>query len=124
MIAGVMFLMKVVNWVIALFGLWEFGDIAAIFVPDFGKIPVYLWNHIIVGLLLMIVGVWAARASNAGTVKTMNWIAAGAGIWLIISSVLLRYPVLNGGLWNDLIVGAIVFGLGVWAALTSSRITG
>ena len=124
MIAGVMFLMKVVNWVIALFGLWEFGDIAAIFVPDFGKIPVYLWNHIIVGLLLMIVGVWAARASNAGTVKTMNWIAAGAGIWLIISSFLLRYPVLNGGLWNDLIVGAIVFGLGVWAALTSSRITG
>ena len=124
MIARVMFLMKVVNWVIALFGLWEFGDIAAIFVPDFGKIPVYLWNHIIVGLLLMIVGVWAARASNAGTVKTMNWIAAGAGIWLIISSFLLRYPVLNGGLWNDLIVGAIVFGLGVWAALTSSRITG
>lgn len=114
--------MKVLNWIIALFGLWEFGDIAALFVPDFGRIPSFVWNHIIVGLILMIVGVWAARTSNAVTARTMNWIAAGAGLWLIISSFILRYPVIAAGLWNDLIVGVIAFIFGVWAALTSRRV--
>ena len=116
--------MKVLSWIIALLGLWEFGDIAALFVPDFGKIPAAIWNHIIVGLILMIVGVWAARTRNPVTAKTMNWIAAGAGLWLLVSSFVLRYPVINAGLWNDLIVGAIAFVLGVWAAITSSRVTG
>jgi hypothetical protein len=54
-------LMKVLNWMIALLGLWEFGDIAALFVPNFGNIQPFVWNHIIVGLILMIVGVLAAR---------------------------------------------------------------
>jgi hypothetical protein len=115
--------MKVLNWIIALLGLWEFADIAALFIPDFGKIPDFLWNHIIVGFLLMFVGVWAARTSRATTARTLNWIAAGAGLWLMISSFILRYPVVDAGLWNDLIVGAIAFVLGVWVALTSPRVT-
>lgn len=53
--------MKVLNWMIALLGLWEFGDIAALFVPNFGNIQPFVWNRIIVGLILMIVGVLAAR---------------------------------------------------------------
>lgn len=114
--------MKVLNWIIALLGLWEVGDIAAVFVPDFGKIPDFLWNHIIVGFLLMIVGVGAARASNVRTARTLNWIAAGAGMWLMISSFVLRYPVIGAGLGNDVIVGATAFGLGVWAALMVPRV--
>jgi hypothetical protein len=116
--------MKVLNWIIALFGLWEFGDIAALFVPGFGNIPVYVWNHIIIGFLLMIVGVWVARSSNVVIARTMNWIAAGAGLWLVISSYILRHPVLDAGFWNDVIVGVIVLILGVWAALRSSRVAG
>lgn len=115
--------MKILSWLIALFGLWEFGDVAALFVPDFGKIPDFLWNHIIIGLLLMIVGIWAALTRNAGIAKTMNWTAAGTGVWLMISSLILRYPVIGGGLWNDVIVGAITFGLGVWAARARPRVT-
>jgi hypothetical protein len=116
--------MKVLNWIIALLGLWEFADIAALFVPGFGKIPDFLWNHIIIGFLLMIIGVWAAWASNARTAKTLDWIAAGAGVCLMINSFVLRYPVIGVGLWNDLIVGVITVILGVWAAHTSSRATG
>ncbi len=119
-----MLLIKVLSWIIALLGLWEFADIAALFIPDFGKIPAVLWNHIIVGLILMIVGVWGARTRSPVTAKTMNWIASGAGLWLLISSFILRYPVINAGLWNDLIVGVMAFVLGVWAALTSSRVSG
>ena len=116
--------MKVLNWIIALLGLWEFADIAALFVPEFGKFPDFLWNHIIIGLLLMIVGICAARTNNVRTAMTLNWIAAGAGVWLMISSFILRYPVIGVGLWNDLIVGGIAFVLGVWAARASSQATG
>jgi hypothetical protein len=56
--------MKVLNWIIAFLGLWEFTDITALFVSDFGKIPAFLWNHIFLGFLLMFVGVWAARTSH------------------------------------------------------------
>ena len=111
--------MKVLSWLIALWGLWEFADIAALFVPNFGKIQPFVWNHIIVGLILMIVGVWWARTSNANTAKAMKWIAIVAAVWLIISSFILRYPVITVGLWNDLIVGVIVLALGVWATLTA-----
>jgi hypothetical protein len=116
--------MNVLNWIIVLLGFWEFADIVALFVPDFGKMADFLWNHILVGLILMLVGVGAARTSNASTAKTMNWIAAGAGLWLTVSSFVLRYPVIHAGLWNDLIVGAIAFVLGIWAAVTSRRLIG
>ena len=116
--------MKVLSWIIALFGLWEAGDIAALFVPGFGSIPVFVWNHILVGMILVIVGVWAALTGDADTAKTMNWIAAGAGLWLIISSFILRYPVQGAGLWNDVIVGVIVSVLGVWSVLASPRVAG
>lgn len=116
--------MKILSWIIALLGLWEFGDIAALFVPGFGSIPVYLWNHIIVGLVLVIAGVWAARTKNASTAKTMNWIAVVAGVWLVIGTLILRRPVIAIGSWNDIIVGVSVVVLGLWAALTSPRASG
>lgn len=109
--------MKILNWIIALCGLWEFGDIAAVFVPGFGRLPVFLWNHIIAGLVLMILGAWAVRTRNAGAAKTMDWIAAAAGVWLIIAAFIFGPPANSPGLWNDVVVGLIVFVLGVWAAL-------
>ena len=113
--------MKVISWIVFLFGLWEFGDIAALFVPGFGSIPIYVWNHIIVGIILMITGAWAALTSDVGTTKIMSWIATAAGVWLIVSSFVLRYPKITVGLWNDIIVGVIVSILGVCAAFASPR---
>lgn len=107
--------MKRRNWMIALLGIWEFGDILALFTPGFGKIQAFVWNHSVVGLILAVVGFWAARTSNTGTARTMNWIAVAAGVWLIVSSYVLRYPVVTAGLWNDIIVGAMVAALGIWA---------
>lgn len=116
--------MKVLSWIIAILGLWEFGDIAALFVPGFGSIPAYLWNHILVGLVLIVTGVWAARTDNAGTARTMSWIAVIAGGWLVIATLILRQSVIAIGSWNDIIVGLIVVVLGAWAALASPRISG
>jgi hypothetical protein len=96
------------SWIIALCGLWEFGDIVAPFLPGFGHVQAFVWNHIIVGIILMIVGALAALTSNVGTAKTMLSIAAVAGGWLIIASFILRTPPIGAGLWNDVAVGVIV----------------
>jgi hypothetical protein len=119
-----MILMKVLNWIIALFGLWEFGDIVAPFIPGFGKVHAFVWNHIIVGIILVIAGAWAALTRNVGTAKTMDWVAAIAGVWLIVASFILGNPFIAAGLWNDIIVGVIVSILGVRAAFASPRIAG
>ncbi|RPJ38116.1 MAG: hypothetical protein EHM21_17310 [Chloroflexi bacterium] len=116
--------MKVLNWIIAFCGLWEFGDIAAPFVPGFGEIQAFVWNHIITGLILMITGATAALTSNVGTVKTMNRIAGVAGIWLIIAPFIFGPPEIAAGLWNDIIVGVIVIILSVWSSLALPRAAG
>ena len=115
---------SVLNWIIALCGIWEFGDIAALFVPGFGHIQAFVWNHIVVGLILMIAGVWAALTRDARTARTLDWIATAAGGWLVIAPFILGLPEIAAGLWNDIIVGGIVFILGAWAALKSPRVAG
>jgi len=114
--------MKALNWIIALCGLWEFGDIVLPFIIGFGNVRAFVWNHIIVGMILVLVGAWAALTSKAGTAKTLDWIAAVAGVWLIIAPFIFGRPVIAAGLWNDIIVGVIVLILGVWAALAAPRI--
>ncbi len=89
-------------------GLWEFGDVVAPFVPGFGHVQAFVWNHIVVGIILMIVGAWGAMTSNAGTAKWLARIAAVAGAWLVIASFILRNPAVPAGLLNDVAVGVIV----------------
>jgi hypothetical protein len=116
--------MKVLNWIIALCGLWEFGDIALPFVVGFGQVRSFVWNHILVGLILMLAGAWAALTDNVRTARTMNWVAAVAGVWLILATFLLRELTSTAGLWNDIIVGGIVLLLSGWAALAPPRAGG
>jgi hypothetical protein len=113
--------MKGFNWIIALIGLWEFGDVAALFVPGFGHIQAFVWSHILTGFILVIAGAWAALTSRISTARTLDWIAAAAGGWLMIGPLVLGPPAMAAGLWNDLIAGAIVLVLGAWAALAAPR---
>jgi hypothetical protein len=108
--------MKVLNWLIALCGLWEVGDIALPFVIGFDQVRGFVWNHILVGMILMFAGVRAALTRDVHTARVMDWIAVIAGLWLILATFLLRDLTITAGLWNDIIVGCIVVILGVWAA--------
>jgi hypothetical protein len=116
--------MKVLNGIIALCGLWELGDIALPFVIGFGNVMPFVWNHILVGIILVFAGARAALTSDVRTARTMDWIAAIAGIWLILAPFVLGVPEIPAGLWNDMIVGGIVVILGVWAVLASPRAAG
>ncbi len=113
--------MKFIGWIIALCGLWEFGDILAPFVIGFGHVQAFVWNHIIAGLILMIVGAWAALTHNARTAKTMEWIAAAMGAWLVVASFILGNPANAPGLWNDIIIGVIVIILSITSELLLRR---
>lgn len=116
--------MKVLNWIIALCGLWVFGDIVLPFIIGFGNVQAFVWNHIVAGMILMLAGARAALTSNVRTARKMYWIAAIAGAWLIVAPFLLGPPEIPAGLWNDIIVGGIASVLGVWAALASPRADG
>ena len=113
--------MKVLNWIIALVGLWEFGDIVLPFIIGFGNVQAFVWNHIAVGLILMLAGARAGLASNVRTARTMDWLAAVAGAWLVFAPFLWAPPDIAAGRWNDIIAGIIAFALGVWAALAVPR---
>ena len=115
---------NILNWIIALSGLWEFGDIALPFVIGFDRVRSFVWNHILVGLILMLAGARAALTGNVRTARTMDGVAAVAGVWLIVATFLLRDLTITAGLWNDLIVGLIVITLAVWSALALPRETG
>jgi hypothetical protein len=119
-----MLLMKILNWLIALCGLWEFGDIALPFVIGFDQVRSFVWNHILVGLILIFAGARAALTGNTRTARALDWVAVITGVWLILATFLLRDLPITAGLWNDLIVGVIVITLGVWSALTLPRETG
>jgi hypothetical protein len=116
--------MKVLNWIIALCGLWELGDIALPFVIGFGNVMPFVWNHILVGIILVFAGARAGLTRDVRTARRMNWIAAVAGLWLIVAPFLLGVPEIAAGLWNDLVVGAIVVIAGVWSAFVLPRAAG
>lgn len=110
--------MKVINWIIVLGGLWEFADITALFVPGFGVIQPAVWNHILVGLVWIVAGTWAARTHQPRLARRLDWVAAAAGLWLVAATFILRGFSLTAGHWNDLIVGTAAFLLSAFAALS------
>ena len=65
--------------------------------------PVVLWNDIVVGLLIVVTGIWATQSLSLAP----NWAHMALGGWLVAAPMLLGYH-FNAG-WNDMAVGAIVF---------------
>ncbi len=109
---------KTLNWWVAVFGVWE---VLAPFILGYTAAKAALWDAIIVGLALVILGVWAASSKTEETLKTLSWVNAILGIWLILAPFLLSYSGTTAALWNDIIVGVVELVLGAWAASTVSK---
>ncbi len=112
--------MKGLSWIIALAGVWE---IISPFILGFSTAMTGLWDNIIVGVILIILGVWAALSSNLNTARVLNWISAVVGVWMIISPFVLGTSAMAAVMWDEIVVGIIVLILGVWAALSTPRVT-
>ncbi len=105
---------KALSWLVALAGLWE---VVAPFVLGYTT-GIAMYNAIIVGIVLIILGVWAALSSNSGADRTLNWVSAVVGLWLILSPFVLGFSITSVTAMTDaIIVGIIVIILGVWAAI-------
>ncbi len=96
---------------VAIVGLWE---LIAAFVLGYSTTSTAMWNAVIIGLALIILGIWAAVSKAETTDKTLDWINLILGVWLIISPFLLGYTAVAAAVWNDVIVGLVVVVLTAW----------
>jgi len=100
-------------WINAIIGLW-FIAVAFTFVRSetFNTI-----NGLITGLILLILGIWAAVKYGGWK----NWIIALIGIWMIISGFWFpsNYVTTVG---NDIVAGAVIIILSLWAWAGASKV--
>ncbi len=78
--------MKWIDWIIALLGVWEAADILGLFVPGFGEMAIYVWNHIGVGLIWIIDGVLASLTDDARSARRWSWWTVAGASWLSASA--------------------------------------
>lgn len=109
---------KSLSWLVAVAGLWE---ILAPFILGFSAATVAMWNAIVIGVVLIVLAVWAALSENVTADRTLDWINAVVGVWLFVSPFILGYSAVGVALWNSLIIGVVVIVLAVWAATMYSR---
>jgi hypothetical protein len=106
------------NWIVALAGLWT---LVSPFVLNFSDLTLAMWNAIIVGILLVVFGGWAALYKDVNTNKILDWINIGLGLWLIASPFILGYSTLAAALWSSIISGLLVILFAGWAAFSLGR---
>jgi hypothetical protein len=75
------------------------------------------WNAIVVGVIIAVAAIAALVAFHTWE----EWVNVGLAIWLIVSPFALDYASHTIVLWNQLIVGALVGILALWAALTTPQ---
>ena len=109
---------KGLSWVIAVAGLWE---ILAPFIIGYSSATGAMVDAIILGILMLGFGIWAALANSNGIIKVLSWINAVFGLWVLIAPFILSYSKVTGAMVNDIIIGIIVIIAGVWAAGVSGR---
>lgn len=97
-------------------GLWL---VAAPFVLAYSDLQAALWNDIVVGVL--VAGIAVVRVSGAYRATWLSWTNVVLGVWLIAAPFVLGYSDTTAALWNDIVVGVIIAGLGAWSAMASPR---
>jgi len=101
------------SWLVAVAGLWE---LVSPFILGYSAIRVAMWNAVIVGVVLILLAGWAALSQEVSTDRTLDWINAILGLWLVVSPFALGYSATMVALWNSAIVGIVVIALAGWAA--------
>jgi hypothetical protein len=104
---------KSFSWLVALAGLWE---VLAPFILGYSATMLALWNAIIAGAILIVLGVWIALNEDPGPDRTLDRVNVGVGVWLVVSPFILGYTTVVAALWNDIIIGAVVIVLAAWTA--------
>lgn len=111
--------MRSLNWIIFVVGILAF---VAPFVFGFSAMTAPFISNLIVGVLLVIFGVVAALSHNMAANRTLDWISAVVGLWLLISPFVLNLTSMTSALWANIILGIIAIVFGVWTAISEQRV--
>lgn len=99
------------DWVNLVLGVWLF---ISPFVGLGAVNSVIAWNSYVFGVAIVIFAIWALARPQ----QWEEWINFLIGLWLIISPfVLTYYATQQGPATNHIIVGILVAGGAIWAAL-------
>lgn len=79
-----------------------------------------LWNGLLCGALLILLGIGALRTARDETRRILNGWMIAAGVWLVLAPFILGYGGATAAVWNDVIVGIIGVVLG-WTGLRTAR---
>lgn len=110
---------KTLGWLTGVVGVWE---ILAPFIIGYSNVGAATADAIILGILLAGFGLWVGLGKATGTVRTLNWINAMLGLWVLLAPFILGYSGTSGGAtWNDVIVGVVVIILEVWGASAAKK---
>lgn len=95
-------------------GLWL---VSSPWVLSYATETVPTWNAVIVGVIIAV----AATAALVAFHTWEEWVNVALAVWLILSPLVLYYTSHATVFWNQLIVGALVGLLALWAALTTPK---
>jgi SPW repeat-containing protein len=100
--------MKRISWINLLLGVWL---VVSPYVLGSMTTGATVGNDIVLGILLIASSWWilAARTEALG----VSWFQMLCGIWLVIAPFVLSYRAVTHALANDVVVGAIVFIVGL-----------
>jgi hypothetical protein len=101
------------NWVNALVGVWF---VLSPFVLGYSADAGRTGTSIVGGLILLILGAWAASNEDARRKVWIQYVNGLVGIWFVISPWVLAFTQDPAALWTSLIGGAIAVVLAAWLA--------
>lgn len=87
---------------------------AAPFLFGFLDVSTALWNHMIAGVLLILIAGLATR--HPVQRGTLGWLSAALGIWIIVSPFVLGHAWISASVWLSAILGVYTVLMGVFAA--------
>jgi hypothetical protein len=100
--------MKRVSWVNLILGIWLV--ISQYVLGSTGAVATVA-NDIILGILLIATSWWILAATTE--VLGVSWFQMLCGVWLVIAPFVLSYHAMTQALANDVVIGVIVFIVGL-----------
>jgi hypothetical protein len=112
---------KNMNWGMAVAGVWV---TIAPFVLGYSSVTAAVLNGVIVGVSVTILAGYSAVAERETRIRTLGWITAALGLWLVLAPFILGYAPVVAALWSDIIAGILILALSLWTERELSQVLG
>jgi hypothetical protein len=110
---------KTIGWINILAGIWLI--LSPVMFSSIGANVSALWNNIIVGVAILLLAGFGVTSARTTWSRSINAIL---GAWMFLSPFFFGFSNQPGALWNNLILGAIVFVASISGASMSASYGG